>query len=94
MIIRIFFETKISPHNPTRNAEFDTRGNLFLCGLKKKSGLRWFEPVESLVVKPSAVTKNQNCTVEHGRVGVHERLSVYVCEVRHVTPRTPEIFFF
>lgn len=48
-----FFETKIflSP-----NAEFDTRGNLFLCGLKK-SGLRWFEPVESLVVKPSAVAK-------------------------------------
>lgn len=52
------FETKISaqppPHPP--QAEFDTRGNLFLCGLKK-SGLRWFEPVESLVVKPSAVTK-------------------------------------
>lgn len=52
MIINIFFETKIFPPN----AEFDTRGNLFLCGLKK-SGLRWFEPVESLVVKPSAVTK-------------------------------------
>lgn len=53
MIINVFFETKI--FFPS-NAEFDTRGNLFLCGLKK-SGLRWFEPVESLVVKPSAVTK-------------------------------------
>ena len=51
----LFCETKISVPPPP-HAEFDTRGNLFLCGLKK-SGLRWFEPVESLVVKPSAVTK-------------------------------------
>jgi len=50
------FETKILGF--FCNTEFDTSGNLFLCRLrKKKSGLRWFEPVESLVAKPSAVTK-------------------------------------
>lgn len=39
------------------NTEFNTRGNLVLCRLKKNPGLRWFEPAESLVAKPSAVTK-------------------------------------
>lgn len=80
MVIHIsFFETKISPHNPTRNAELDTRGNLFLCGLKKKSGLRWFEPVESLVVKPSAVTKIKTALWSmQGWVGAHACTSVHV----------------
>lgn len=95
MVIHIsFFETKISPHNPTRNAEFDTRGNLFLCGLKKKSGLRWSEPVESLVVKPSAVTKIKTALWSmRGWMCAHARPSVRMCEAHHVTPRTPEFFF-
>lgn len=73
------------------NAEFDTRGNLFLCGLKK-SGLRWFEPVESLVVKPSAVAKIK--TALQSMWGfMRARLCVCVCEVCHVTPRTTDFFF-
>lgn len=72
------------------SAEFDTRGNLFLCGLKK-SGLRWFEPVESLVVKPSAVTKIK--TALQSMWGFM-RARASVCEVRHMTPPELPNFFF
>lgn len=61
---------------------------------KKKSGLRWFEPVESLVVKPSAVTKIKTALWRmQGWMCAHARTSVRVCEAHHVTPRTPEFFF-
>lgn len=78
------------------NTEFDTRGNLFLCRLKKKkSGLRWFEPVESLVAKPSAVTK-----IKTAPQRARERDEMCVCarahacgrEARHVTQKTTEFF--
>ena len=89
MIINIFFVKQWFLVPPPPHAEFDTRGNLFLCGLKK-SGLRWFEPVESLVVKPSAVTKIK--TALQSMWGfVRARLCVWGASRDHQNYR---IFFF
>lgn len=62
-----------------------------------KSGLRWFEPVESLVAKPSAVTKIKTAP-QRARWGmcvyvcVHACMCVCVCEARHVARETTEFF--